>query len=368
MPDRPIRVLFNTWANRDNTNSQSLTAREIASRLNKRYFISSLFIGWNQEPDPKLSADASVRLLRLPPRLGTLYITYELLWGGHDIVAYPALNSRSSRLFRACRRLGKARKVVDSVETSLDQIAACGETAEAAIFSSLQQADVRTAITPAISRDLKARLHLESLVVPLGVDLSLFQPVDRTDRKRPWKVLYVASIQPRKQTHLILDFARTLPSEQVEFHCIGPCLGNEAYLHDLLSQKERDKLDHVIFHGSLSQPEIYEHMKSADLYVLPSRLEGFGKTTLEAAASGLPSIVFSDYETTAVLDKVTGFQVKTNDEMLAAIHLLLDDPVLRQRLGQAASEHAQNFSWGPIAMQWEKIFTEIMQAGKTSRL
>lgn len=361
MPNAPIRILFNTWANRENTNSQSLTAREIASRLSPERFRSSLFLGWGQEPDPKVGGREEIRLLRVPPRLGSLFIARELLWGSHDIVFYPALNPRASRLFRTGRRLGRKRLVVDGVETSLDQIAACGKEIQQRIFASLRQADLRTAITPAISRDLEQQHQLESEVVPLGVDLSLFQWVDRSHHEPPWKVVYVASIQQRKQTHIMLDLAQRLRSQDVEFHCIGPCLGDPAYCEALFARKARERLDKVTFHGELSQPEIYRHLRQADLYVLPSRLEGFGKTTLEAAASGLPAIVFSDYETTAVVDGETGFQVATEEEMLAAVEELLADPELRHEMGWAASAHAQTFSWDPIARRWETLFSRLAQ-------
>lgn len=363
MAERRIRVLFNVWADPDNKNSQGLSAREIARRLNPERFISSLFVSWNQDRDPALSSHESIRLLRVPPRLGSLYIARELLWGHHDIVFYSALNPRASRLFRLGRRFGRSRRVIDSVETSLDQIAACGERVQSAILSSLRQADLRTAITPAISRDLESQYQIESLVIPLGVDLSLFQPIDRNTRKPPWKVLYVASILPRKQTHLILQFAKSFRNAQVEFHIIGPSLGHPEYFESLLTQKKNDRLDHVVFHGALNQPEIYEHMKSADIYVLPSRLEGFGKTTLEAAAAGLPAVVFSDYETPAVIHGVTGFQVESDNEMLAAIRRLLEEPALRRQMGQAASDHAQKFSWGPIAKRWENVFTDLARGG-----
>ena len=194
-PDRhrPIRVLFNTWANRENVNSQSLTAREIACRLDPERFRPSLFLGARQEPDPRLAERANVNLIRVPPRLGSLAIAGQLLWGGHDVVVYPSLNERASRLASRLWPLARRRAVVHCVETSLDQAAAAPPAAVALARRWAARADLVTAITPAIARDLAARWGIAAEVVPLGVDLERFQPADRAGHTPPWRVLYVAS-------------------------------------------------------------------------------------------------------------------------------------------------------------------------------
>ena len=370
MPERrpaPIRVLFNTWADRDNVNSQSLTAREIACRLDSERFLSSLFLSWRKPADSKVADRSNVRIVRVPPRLGSLVIARELLWGAYDIVFYPNINGRASRLFQRLRGIARHRKSVDCVETSLDQIEACPEAVRRSTYSSLRQADLRSAITPAIARDLQERLGLDCEVVPLGVDLDLFQPIDRAGRQPPWRVLYVASIQPRKQTHLVLELARRFRRQPLEFVCIGPALGDASYFQRLVEEKKRDDLRNVTFLGALSQQEIYSRMRDADVYLLPSRLEGFGKTTLEAAATGLPAIVFADYETTAVVDRVTGFQVETLEGMEEALHRLITDPDLRRTMGRAACEHSRDFSWSAVARRWETVFTGLIHGRQGPR-
>jgi glycosyltransferase involved in cell wall biosynthesis len=356
---RPVRVLFNTWANRDNVNSQSLTAREIACRLDPERCRSSLFLGHDQESDPRLADQPGVRLIRVPPRLGSLAIAGQLLWGGHDVIVYPALNERASRLADALWPLARRRATVHCMEVSVDQAEAAPPAALALARRWVRRADRVTAITPAIARDLAARWGVEAEVVPLGVDLARFQPVDRGDHQPPWQVIYVASIQPRKQPHLVLELARRLAGEPVEFHLIGPVLGDADYHRRLLAEVERDGLTGVHFHGPLPQEEIRERLARADVYLLPSRLEGFAKTTLEAAATGLPAIVFADYETTAVADGESGFQVSTVDEMETTLRRLLADRELRARMGAAGRRLAEGFSWDGVARRWEAILTDL---------
>jgi glycosyltransferase involved in cell wall biosynthesis len=117
----------------------------------------------------------------------------------------------------------------------------------------------------------------------------------------------------------------------------------------------------VFFHGKLSQPEIADWAAKADLFVLPSRLEGFGKATIEAAATGLPAVIFADYEADTVLDGISGYQVRTDQELTDAVQRLLSDSELRLRMGRAAASSAERFGWDRLARQWEAILATAIR-------
>jgi len=357
----PINILFNTWANADNLNSQSLTAREIALRLDPARFVAKLFIVSDQTADPRLVNQPHIRLVRIPPRLGSLAIAREMLWGHQDILFYPSLNARASRIFWGLKRLGFSQSVIENVEVSWAQIQSAPPAAQKLLLKSIHRADRCFAIAPVIAQSLQTECGINAEVIPLGVDLKVFKPVDRRDHNMPVRVLFVATIQPRKQPHLILNLARVLRDMPVEFHFIGPILGDPAYYHQLLADKERDNLQNVIFHGGLVQKEIVEWMTPSDIFVLPSRLEGFGKVMIEAGATGLPSIIFDDYQSPTVVDGVTGFQVKTFDEMLAKLKLLIEHREVRWQMGRAAVEHAKQFDWDIVAKKWEQVFEKVAQ-------
>jgi glycosyltransferase involved in cell wall biosynthesis len=358
----PTRILFNTWANRENLNSQSLTAREIAIRLDPSRFLSQIFIGANEQADPRCVNQPHIQLIRIPPRLGSLVIAYELIWGKYDILFYPSINERASQLFWALRSLGRKKRIIESIECSFDQIHSVSKPALERTLYNMRHADLRVSITPAIVRAFRQTYGFPSRVIPLGVDLSLFKMVDRSSHVLPVQVIYVATIQPRKQPHLILDLARVLRDEPVEFHLIGPVIGDPSYQGKLMTDAVQDGLDNVFFHGGMRQEEIIEWMSKSDIFILPSRLEGFGKVTIEAGATGLPAIIFSDYESTAVLDGVTGFQVKTFDEMLSKLKLLIVDRDLRLKMGSAAVQHSKQFDWDLIVKQWEQVFVDLANA------
>ncbi len=356
--DARLRTLFAVFVDEGNFNAQSRNAQEIALRLDREKFLSTFF--YARRPELRLRGLPHIRLLRTPRRLASLKIMRELIWGPYDLLFYVQ-PGRASRIYWRFRRLGRKKKVLATVEGSSAQIEATPESYRREFLAGLKRADEVYAITDHIRESMYETfgLKLNLQTIPVGVDLDLFRPADRSRHQSPWKVLFVGSIQPRKRPHLILELARQLRRQPVEFHLIGGAIGAPYYLQEIEERQQREHLGNVHLHGPLPPDQIAEWMRAADLFLLPSRLEGLPKVSLEAAATGLPCIVFDDYRTPSVRDGVTGFQVRSGDEMADRLRLLLADRELRIRMGRAAAEHVRPFSWDTVALQWQEALLSL---------
>ncbi len=354
-----VRILFAVVADEGNYNAQCLNAQEIALRLDPERFLSTLF--YLRRPAPGLRGQPHVRLVGLPPRLGSLVMAKEMIWGRHDLLFYVR-PGRASRLYWKLRRLGRGKKVMATVEASADHIAALPASRRRELVGCLERADVTYAITEPARDAIRAGFGLEiaDRVIPVGVDLEIFRPAPRDHHQPPWKVLFVGSFQPNKRPHLLLDLARRLGGEEVEFHLIGGTLGRPGYLGGLKADRDRQRLANVFFHDPLPPAGIAEWMRKADVFVLPSRHEGLPKVTLEAAATGLPCIVFSHYRTPSVVDGVTGFQVDNPEALGSRLRQLLADRELRRRMGARAAEHARRFDWQTVVPRWQEAFLSLL--------
>jgi glycosyltransferase involved in cell wall biosynthesis len=91
-----------------------------------------------------------------------------------------------------------------------------------------------------------------------------------------------------------------------------------------------------------------EHLSMADIFVLPSRSEGFSNAIVEAMAAALPVVATNvGGNAEAVKDGVSGFVVPSDDPaaLSAAITRLLSDPSLAKAMGEAGKDLvAQNFT------------------------
>lgn len=118
--------------------------------------------------------------------------------------------------------------------------------------------------------------------------------------------------------------------------------------------------NHVIMTGSLPNKDIQKYYACADVFIMPSYVEGFPRVIIEAMASELP---FVSTDAGGVRDLVTDeqqrFVVPKEDVDLFSERLLelLKDDNLRSRLGRGNREHVKKYSVENVAQMYiDRIF------------
>lgn len=123
--------------------------------------------------------------------------------------------------------------------------------------------------------------------------------------------------------------------------------------------------DRVTFFGFVESTEgVLAHLRSADVFILPSEREGFPNTILEANACKTPCIV-CDYEenggTAVVEDETTGFiSSPIPGELVDRITSLRTDPNLRARLGEGTQEFGKRHDWQSITKEMESVYRGVV--------
>jgi len=350
---KKLRILFNVWADSHNVNAQSLNAREIALRLDPERFERALFYG--EKPDPKLIGVEGIKLIRVPRRLGSLRILAEML-NGCDIVFYIQSDRASYMYLKSPRILRKNATSIFCVEGLIKgNLETVSPEVRSRFEYCVRACDVTSAVSAKIAEDCQECYGVRPrFVVPAGVDTRKFCPAaSRTSEKS--NVLFVGHLIERKGPMTVLTAAQRFRG--AHFHLVGGPRGD--YYKELHAAAERLGLCNVTFHGNIQQHSLAGLMRECDVFMLPSRVEGVPKVSLEAAASGLPCIVYDDYETPSVVNGVTGFQVKTENEMLDRLEELLSNPEKRKGMGREAARHAEQFDWDVITRKWEQIFENL---------
>jgi glycosyltransferase involved in cell wall biosynthesis len=127
--------------------------------------------------------------------------------------------------------------------------------------------------------------------------------------------------------------------------------------------------DRVYFAGDVSDADLPAYYRASDVHVCPSTeiAEAFSLVTLEAAASGVPTLASSlPGVRTVVLDGDTGVHVPPRDpaRLHQALRSLIEQDALRARLGRAARARAEAFcQWGPLIDRLEHTYQGTIIAG-----
>ena len=181
-------------------------------------------------------------------------------------------------------------------------------------------------------------------------------------------VLAVGRLVTKKGLDLLIaafaQIARRHPAWRLEIVGEGP-------LRHALEQTIRDHglADRVTLPGF--DKNVREKMRRADLFVLPSLIEGFPNALLEAMAEGRACISF-DCEMgprELITHGDNGWLVPTGDTrgLAAALDMLMEDDVLRAELGARAQEVCKLYSTSEILGRWNKLLARITPAPASHR-
>jgi glycosyltransferase involved in cell wall biosynthesis len=358
-PSGVIKILWLASADRDNTNAQSLNAREIALRLDPEVFRSTFF--YQDCPDPRLLQATGVQLLQYPQRGRTWTVLKEMV-AGYRLITYLDPTPASYVYVHLPRLLRGDTLTVIHVEGPFERPDGISRWLAFLRDGIVGRADFYTGISEFIVHKMEAAGLHATATLPVGVDTRRFTPPAIPRQSATPSVLFVGTLIERKGVLLILDVARQIPHAQ--FLVAGAA--RDGFDEVVRRRIEEYGLKNVRLLGPLSQDQIVETMQASDIFLLPSQLEGIPKVTLEAAATGLPCVLFSSYQTPSVVDGVTGFQVSNLQEMVERVKLLVDNPDQRRKMGAAATCYAKSFDWEAVAAKWQQAY--LRMAGRPARL
>lgn len=203
-------------------------------------------------------------------------------------------------------------------------------------------------------------------LVPCGVDLSVFRPLDRKMARERLGLngdkilLYVGRVEPLKGLELMVETAAQIDSEEgVRVMVVGADVnGNGEIDRVKLLAKERDLEDQIDFVGQVDHNELPLYYNAADVCVVPSYYESFGLVALEAMACGIPVVAARVGGLSTIIQHgSTGYLKpwRCPDAFANSVEMIISSDGLQQSLGEAARKRAEGMGWDNVAaMIWDE--------------
>ena len=202
----------------------------------------------------------------------------------------------------------------------------------------------------------KKNVHL----IYCGVDHQEF--FKRGEKSKRPTILCISRLAPYKNIkNLVLAFAhlsRLFPNIALQIIGEGPEEKSLKNLVDNLKIKSKVK-----FYSNLPRKELIILIKSSYVFCLPSKVEGFGIATIEAASAGIP-YVNSNIPVQVEVTKggMGGFLANPASpiDFSNKLSKLLSNKQLYLRKSQQARKLSKIYDWSKIAVETEKIYKSLI--------
>jgi D-inositol-3-phosphate glycosyltransferase len=230
-------------------------------------------------------------------------------------------------------------------------------------------------VATAHERDLLVSLYAADrariAVVPCGVDLDLFAPMEKEAARARLQladadriILFVGRIEPLKGIDILINAAAQLhDNENFRVLIVGGDARAEAELDQLRALAARLGVDHhIAFVGAVEHEDLPLYYNAADVCVVPSYYESFGMVAVEAMACGTP-VVASRVGGLAstVSDGETGYLIpwRCPEPFAERLELLLDNDELRASFGRAGREAVERYRWANVAEAVAALYDSV---------
>lgn len=203
--------------------------------------------------------------------------------------------------------------------------------------------------TAELAATLGAQGYQRVEVISRGVDTSLYSPARRSDAlRKSWglgpddlAVISVGRLAPEKNLALTMRAFAAIRARRPDARMI---IVGDGPQREAIAREHGDAVMAGMRHGE----DLAAHYASADLFLFPSLTETFGNVTLEAMASGVPTVAY-DYAAAAevIRDMLNGAVAPCNDEatFIERAEALAIADEQRVLMGREARQSAERIDW-----------------------
>ena len=196
-------------------------------------------------------------------------------------------------------------------------------------------------------------------VIYPGIDTKKFYPIQKKNKVDKC-ILYLGGLLKRKGVYEILyAFDKLVKIRRDVKLLIG---GSGVEFYNLQEEVNRLKINEFVnFLGFIDEKKLVDYYHLADLFIYPSKYEGFGFTPLEAMTCGVP-VLTSDSSSIPEVVGDAAIKVDPNniEELCSKMNLILDDSELQDKMRRKGLIQAKKYSWEKCASETLKVYKSLI--------
>jgi glycosyltransferase involved in cell wall biosynthesis len=123
---------------------------------------------------------------------------------------------------------------------------------------------------------------------------------------------------------------------------------------------QRNISDKFHFTGFMKGKQVYEVLKSSDVYVMPSVSEPFGISPLEAMQCGVPTIISKQSGCAEILNKAIKTDYWDIEAMADAMYSIITYPSMYEYLKTEGKKEVDAITWQDAGLKVRKIYDNVL--------
>ncbi len=206
-------------------------------------------------------------------------------------------------------------------------------------------------------------------VIPNGVDTTKFSLVDKLTCRRNLDIpvdvpvlVSVGGLVERKGHHRVLEVMSGLLQQFPDLHYIivgGGSVEGDMGVQLKLAAKNDGIYDVVHFTGEVTHEKVKEYLCASDIFVLPTRFEGWANVFLEAMACGLPVVTTQVCGNAEIVKEgQTGMLVPFDNK--EALQSALGQALIENWDRDAIIQYAYSRPWDLVAQEVYDAFCDVL--------
>ena len=197
--------------------------------------------------------------------------------------------------------------------------------------------------------------------IPNGIDTEKFSP-GKSDIKKKLKcknlLVFWGRLGYQKNIQILIKAFKNINTPDTKMVIIGK--GPDIKKLKALTNGDKN----IIFTGYLSDNELLNYARGADVAVLPSRAESWGLVIGEAMACGLPVISSNVGKAGELLGEDRGLILKgdTVSELSKKIDYLLNNKQIAKEMSIRSRKFiVENYGWDEVAQKTEELYKTLIK-------